>query len=54
MACVFLHGAHGPLGIALVVVVIGMRILMRRGGGPFGGMARRRARRGPLLLGPHR
>jgi hypothetical protein len=43
---VFLHGAHGPLGIALVVVVMGMRILMRRGGGPFGGMRGGRGGRG--------
>jgi hypothetical protein len=48
MAGVFFHGAHGPLGIALVVVVIGMRILIRRGGGPFGGM-RGGGRRGPFF-----
>jgi hypothetical protein len=38
---VLLHGAHGPLGIALIVAVIGMRIVMRRGGGPFGRGPRR-------------
>jgi hypothetical protein len=41
---VFLHGAHGPIGIALIVGVIGLRILMRSGRGPFGG-----GRRGPFL-----
>lgn len=45
---VFLHGAHGPIGIALVVGVMGLRILMRSGRGPFGGMGGRR-RRGPFL-----
>jgi hypothetical protein len=45
---VFLHGAHGPLGIALAVGVIGLRILMRSGRGPFGGM-RGGGRRGPFF-----
>jgi hypothetical protein len=39
-----LHGAHGPLGIALVVVVIGMRIAIRGRRGGFG-----RGRRGPFF-----
>jgi hypothetical protein len=46
---VFLHGAHGPIGIALLVGVFGLRILMRSGWGPFAGMRRGRGRRGPFL-----
>jgi hypothetical protein len=38
------HGAHGPVGIVLVVGVIALRIFMRRGFG--GGRGRRR---GPFL-----
>ncbi len=46
---VLLHGArHGPIGIALVIGVIGLRILMRSGRGPFGGM-RGGGRRGPFF-----
>jgi hypothetical protein len=46
---VLLHGAHGPIGIALVVGVLGLRILMRSGVGPFAGMRRGRGRRGPFF-----
>jgi hypothetical protein len=42
----FLHGAHGTLGIVVVVAVMGLRIFMRRGmGGMRGGG---RGRRGPF------
>jgi len=35
---VFLHGAsRGPLGIAIVIAMIALRIFMRRGMGGFGG-----------------
>jgi hypothetical protein len=37
------HGAHGTIGVVLVVGVMAMRIFMRRG---FGGRGRRR---GPFL-----
>jgi hypothetical protein len=41
------HGAHGTVGILLVVAFMAMRIFMRRG---FGGMrGGGRGRRGPFL-----
>jgi hypothetical protein len=37
-----LHGVHGPIGIALAALLIGARMFLRGGGGPFGGVRRRR------------
>jgi hypothetical protein len=51
---VFLHGAsRGPIGIAIVIAMIALRIFMRRGMGGRGGMGRgpfnRRRGGGPFL-----
>jgi hypothetical protein len=42
----FFHFGHGPYGLIIIVVLLAVRILTRRGGGPFGGM--RNGRRRPF------